>query len=144
MRSLGIAVLRKSQGTCDNPRHTGEQEGRGGDPGRHTCGAGRGAVLFSSQPVIGRYAGPPSSQVLGGSRGVRDGACRLHPKAWLLPQGCTGSCPGRGLGAREGSADICLGLLPRANGKKKQHGQRPREHPEVLPCCLFCPQPGVP
>lgn len=40
MCSLGTTVLRKPQGTCGNRRHTGKQEGGGGDPGRHTGDSG--------------------------------------------------------------------------------------------------------
>lgn len=93
------------QRTCGSPRHVGKREGKGGDSGQTHWGS----VLSSYKLDTGRCAGPPSSRMLGGlsgRKGVKDGACRLRLRAWLLPQGYTGSCPGWGPGAREGNANI--------------------------------------
>lgn len=75
MPSIGTAVLREPQGTCGNRRHTGGQEGGGGDPGRPTGAMGGGGVLSSGEPVIRRCTGP-----------------RLH-RCWVAAEGL-----GMGLG----------------------------------------------
>lgn len=64
---------------------------------------GGGPVSSSGKLAIGRNAGPPSSRMLAGlgmEGGVGNGACRLPLKAWLIPERHTGTCHGRGPGAR--------------------------------------------
>lgn len=144
MPSIGTAVLKEPQGTCGNRRHTGGQEGGGGDPGRPTGAVGGGGVLSSGEPVIRRCTGPRLHRCWAGAEGLGMGLGGFTRKLGSFLRGAQGTVL---VGDQEPEKAVLTswsGPLPRANGKKKQHGQHPRACPEALPCCLFCPQPGVP